>query len=85
MKLVQDFFNKFAKDIRSSYFPSEDHGRTENKKYHETNYAIECFSNGCLSYKKLIQKLAKSCGDTELNIHNIAKKYVEDFDGYSFL
>lgn len=84
MKVVDDFFNKLAKDLRSKYFPNEDHGRTENKKYHETTYAVECFSNGCLTYSKLINTLAKSCNDTKENIHEIVSRHVEDFQGFEY-
>lgn len=79
-----DFFNKVANDVRGKYFPSEDHGRTENQKYHKTDYTIELFNNGCLTYRQLIGRLSKSCNDTTANIHNIVSKHIVSFGEYEY-
>ncbi len=76
MKLVNDFFHKLTTDIRQVYFPNENHGQTQNKKYHATTYAIESFNNGCLTIDKLISKLSINCTDTDKNIRKIVNKYV---------
>lgn len=76
---VNDFFNKAATDIRAAYFADVVHGLTENKSYYTAIYTIECFSNGCLTYRKLIGRLAKSCKDSTANIHEIVSKYIVSF------
>ncbi len=81
---TNDFFNKVAIEIRATYFKNEDHGRTNNKKYWDATYAIECFSNGCLNYRKLIGRLAKSCGDSTAEINKIAEKHIVSFGEYRY-
>jgi hypothetical protein len=83
MKLVDDFFNKLAKELDQKYFPTVKYYRDDanDTKMH---YAIELFNNGALTYPKLIDRLSKACKDTKENIHKIASKYVKDFDGYEY-
>lgn len=76
MQKVNDFFNKLATEIHSTYFPNENHGYTQNKKYHASNYTIELFSNGCITVDRLIDKLSKNCKDTKENIEKIVNKYI---------
>ena len=81
----QDFFNKVATDIRQTYFADINHGRTENQKYHLASYTMELFNNGCLTYRKLIGRLAKACNDSTANIHAIVSKYIVSFgDTYEY-
>ena len=84
MITVENFFNKVASEIRSTYFPNEDHGRTENKNYWKATVTMENFSNGVLSYDKLIDRLSKSCKETPNKIHEIVSKYVESFEGFEY-
>jgi hypothetical protein len=84
MKLEDDFFNKASTDIKKAYFPDVIHGKDENKDYYAFKYAMECFSNGVLTYDKLLTKLSKNCKDTKENIHNILKKHVVDFGDFEF-
>jgi hypothetical protein len=79
-----DFFNKVATEIRSNYFPTENHGTTENQNYHKANYAIECFNNGALTYRKLIGRLAKNCNATTQAIHLIVQNYIVSFGEYQY-
>lgn len=83
MKTVQDFFVKCAGEIRSKYFPTVKYYR-DDKDCADATYALECFSNGVLTYSKLIDKLAKSCSDTKENIHAVVSQYVADFEGYLY-
>lgn len=76
IQLHQDFFNKLAKDIRSTYFPNENHGTTENPRYWQTSKTMEDFSNGCINYTTLINSLVKSTGGTEKDIVKIVDKYI---------
>jgi hypothetical protein len=81
---TNDFFNKVANEIRSTYFPNENHGLTKNPFYHESSQAIELFNNGCLTYRQLVNRLAKSCKDTTNNIHTITSKFIVSFGGYKY-
>lgn len=81
---TEDFFNKVAVEVRTKYFPTEDHGRTENPKYHTVSRTLELFSNGCLTYRKLIGRLAKACDTTTLSIDTLVSKYVVSFGSYRY-
>lgn len=83
MKIVPDFFNKLAREIDAKYFPEVKY-YGDNKNTVNIHRAIELFNNGCLTYPKLIKKLAISCSDTEKNIHNIVSKHIEDFGEFVF-
>lgn len=79
-----DFFNKLATDIRTTYFPKENHMDSKNENYHATTRTIELFNNGCLTYKKLIGRLAKACNDTNYNINTIVEKHIISFGEYKY-
>lgn len=80
-----DFFNSLAADIRQTYFATEIHGQTRNEKYHLVTYTIELFNNGCLTYRKLIGRLAKACNDSTAAIHEVVSKYIVSFgDSYEY-
>ena len=81
---TENFFNKVATDIRQKYFANENHGYTNNLKYHAANYTMELFNNGCLTYRKLIGRLAKACNDTTANIHLIVSKHIVSFGSYEY-
>lgn len=79
-----DFFNKVATEIRAKYFPNEVHHHTLGTPYQKTTQAIELFNNGCLTYRQLIGRLSKSCGETTEKIHQIVEKYVVSFGSYTY-
>ncbi len=74
--IIDDFYNKVAIEIRSKYFPKEEHGKTNNKNYWKTLKTIEDFNNGCLDYRKLVDRLSKSCNDTTENVQKTVEKYI---------
>jgi hypothetical protein len=79
-----DFFNKVAKEVRERFFTNENHGTTENKNYWKATQAMEDFSNGCLTYKVFIGRLAKACQSNNATIHNLVEKYVVSFGSYQY-
>jgi len=79
-----DFFNSLLSDIRERYFANENHGFTRNEKYHAATYTVELFNNGCLTYRKLIGRLAKCCNENTSNIHEIVKNYIVSFGRYEY-
>jgi len=81
---TEDFYNKVAKEVRATYFPNENHGTTENKNYWKATKTMEDFSNGCLTYRKLIGRLSKSCGETTKKMHELISKYVTSFGSYEY-
>lgn len=83
MKIVDNFFNKLAQEIGKKYFPNVIYYR-DDKDCTDVHYSIELFNNGCLTYTRLINKLAKSCKDTKKNIHSIVSKHIKDFEGYTY-
>ena len=83
MKLTEDFFNKVLTELDAKYFPEVKFYR-DNENDAKLHYAIECFSNGVLTYSKLIDKVSKLCKDTKQNVHNIISKYIVDFEGYNY-
>jgi hypothetical protein len=84
MKLISEFFTLLTLEIDKLYFPDVKYYR-DNKNTTNIHYAIECFSNGVLTYDKLIHTLAKNTKDTKKNIHNIVSKYIEDFEGFEYI
>lgn len=83
MKLTEDFFNKLLSYLDRMYFPQvayymDDHNCA---KIHHT---VELFSNGCLSYPKLIRILSENCHESQEKIHEIVSSYVTDFEDYKF-
>lgn len=83
MILVEDFFNKLAPYLDKKYYPQVKYYH-DNKNTQAIHYAVECFSNGVLTYRKFITKLARSCKEDKYTIHEIVKKYVKDFDGFIY-
>lgn len=78
-----DFFNSIAADIRAKYFADVKYYR-DSEDCVKATYAMELFNNGCLTYRKLIGRLAKACKDTTANIHAIVSKYVVSFGSYKY-
>ena len=83
IKKVDDFFNKLAKDIDKKYFPDVKYYRDDENDT-AVHRAIELFNNGASTYTNLIKKLAKSCKESEKNIHTIVKKYIKDFGDFKY-
>lgn len=81
---TEDFFNKVAADIRAKYFATEIHGQTRNENYHKATYTMELFNNGCLTYRKLIGRLAKACNESTAAIHEVVSKYIVSFGSYEY-
>ena len=81
----KDFYNKVAKEIRITFFPQEVHGKTTNPLYFKTSKAMEDFSNGVISYKIFIGRLARYCNTTILSAHSIVSKYIIDFGNENLL
>jgi len=81
---TQDFFNKVTTEVRERFFANENHGSTDNPNYRKVNQAIEDFSNGCLTYKVFIGRLAKACQTNNATIHNLVEKYVVSFGSYQY-
>ena len=81
---VNDFFNQIAPVIKDKYFPDVIHGRTENANYYKSVYTMECFHNGCLTYRKLIGRLARACNESTEAIHAIVSKYIISFGSYEY-
>lgn len=79
-----DFYNKVSKDIKLKYFANVRHAVDGNKDYYKYLYDLECFSNGALTYKVLISRLAKSCKETNFNMHELVSKYVTSFGSYEY-
>lgn len=78
-----DFFNGLASEIRAYYFKDVAFYR-DSEDCVKATYAMELFNNGCLTYRKLIGRLAKACKDTTVNIHAIVSKYVVSFGSYNY-
>lgn len=83
MILIEDFFNKLTAELDKKYFPEVKYYH-DNKNTQAIHYAVECFSNGVLTYNALIAKLARSCGTNKKYIHTIVSKYVTDFEGFNY-
>lgn len=81
IQLVENFFNKLTNDLDKRYFPDVKYYH-DNEDDADVHYTVELFNNGCLTYDNLIYRLAYSCKDTKVNIHNIVKEYVEDFGDF---
>lgn len=81
--LVNDFYNKAAKDIRDRFFENAVLPQ-DNPDYQKTSYSIELFNNGCLTYRAFIGRLAKSCKSNNATIHNIIEKHVVSFGAYQY-
>jgi hypothetical protein len=80
----ENFHNEVAIKLRATYFPSENHGTTENPNYWKMTKALEDFNNGRLTYKILIGRLSKSCQTNNATIHNLVEKYIVSFGSYQY-
>jgi hypothetical protein len=78
-----DFFNKVATEIDKTYFPNVKYYR-DDENCTKVHYSLELFNNGCLTYRQLIGRLAKSCNETTENIHKIVENYVVSFGSYQY-
>ena len=76
-------FYKVADEIRKTYF-AEIKTWEDSKDKDKATYAIELFNNGCLTYRNLIGRLAKACGESNATIHSIVEKYVVSFGEYEY-
>jgi hypothetical protein len=92
LELQEDFANEALGKIREVYFPTvntragdkEWNSDKVYQKYGKAKYQIELLSNGCMHYAKFIEKLAKLCNDTNVNIHKLIENYVVSFGGYKY-
>jgi len=80
---VDDFFNKVAAEIRQTYFPDVKFYR-DSENCTTATYTLELFNNGCLTYRKLIGRLAKACNSTTKQVHDIVSKYIVSFGQYQY-
>lgn len=80
---VNDFFNKAIAEIRQTYFPDVKYYR-DNENCTTATCTMELFNNGCLTYRKLIGRLAKSCNATTKQVHEIVSKYIVSFGAYEY-
>ena len=83
VQTTENFFNKVATEIDSIYFKEVKYYR-DNENCTKVHYSLELFNNGCLTYRQLIGRLAKSCNETTAKIHGIVEKYVVSFGRYVY-
>ncbi len=82
---VNDFYNKTMEDIRAAYFPGSDALTLLNDtRYNQARQTVELFNNGCLTYRKLIGRLAKHCGHTTGKINAIVEQHIVSFGSYKY-
>lgn len=74
--ILKDNFLDVGIEIRKTYFPDVIHGTTENPKYYNSIYYLECFSNGVWSYNKLIIELHKKTKGSLKDLMKIVDKYI---------
>lgn len=84
MKLISNAFSKLTSELDEKYFPDLKFYRDDDRCA-ALHYAVECFSNGVITYFQFIKRLAVNCMDSQENIHKIVSKYVEDWGGYNFV
>ena len=78
---TDNFFNKVATEIDQRYFPQVMYYR-DDKNCTKVHNDLELFNNGCLTYRQLILRLAKSCQDRNKNLHKIVEKHIVSFGSY---
>jgi hypothetical protein len=77
--LVDDFYNKVANELKRVYFPSVI--PVINDNYCGVRYSVELFSNGCISYDSLLNKLSKQCNTSKSLLHCKISNYINaDFN-----
>ena len=79
-----DFYNKVATETRQRYFADVIHAKDNNTNYYKHLKAIEDFSNGVLTYKVFIGRLAKNCQTNNATIHNLVEKHIISFGSYQY-
>ena len=72
--LVDDFFNKVTKDLDKKYFPTVKY-YGDDKDAAKVHHSVELYSNGALTYDKLISQLSAACKDSKENIERIVSAY----------
>ena len=77
-----DFFNKVFSEVINTYFAEFEGVLPFGERYHKAKYSLECFSNGVLSYDKMIKQVAKACKCRNIDIHNICDKFVKSYGTY---
>ena len=77
----ENFYNDLVIKLDSSYYPTVKYYR-DNEKCAKMHYIVELFNNGTLTYKDLINKLAKNCNDKNINLHNIVSEFITSFGTY---
>ncbi len=75
IQITPNFFNELCQDIDKTYFPEVKFYR-DNKHTEKIHYAVELFNNGCSTYDKLIETLAKETGDSKEKMQMIVSKYI---------
>lgn len=66
-------FNEVAKVIRATYFPTENHGTTENPKYWKATRTMELYNNGVIGFDRMVRILSICCGCSENDILDTLK------------
>jgi hypothetical protein len=77
----QNFYNDLVKTLDTKYYPTVKYYR-DNENCAKMHYIVELFNNGCLTYKDLINKLAKNCNDKNINLHTIVSNFIISFGSY---
>ena len=72
--VVDDFFNKVTKDLDKKYFPAVKY-YGDDKDAAKVHHSVELYSNGALTYDKLISQLSAACKDSKDNIERIVSAY----------
>lgn len=83
ISMTDDFFNKVVTEIDETYFPEIKYYR-DNNNCAKVHYTVELFNNGCLTYRQLVGRVAKSCNDTTENLHRMIEKYIVSFGSYNY-
>lgn len=81
---VDNFYNKLAEEIREIYFSGKTVHETHDANHRAANYAIELFNNGCLTYRQLVGRLAKSCNATTAEVHSVVERHIVSFGSYRY-
>ena len=81
MKTVDNFYNVAIEDLLSTYLEGSGYYDPKPRKL---CYTLELFSNGCLTYNKLIKKIADITKQPQTDIHRIISKYIANFEGFVF-
>ena len=80
---TDNFYNKVVEDLDKTYFPDPE-TRFRLERYSKAKYAVELFNNGCLTYRKLVGRVAKSCQTSTYDIHKLISKHIMSFGSYEY-